>query len=111
MESKKTTTTAIILTDADKWDDWFASIRRLALGANIWVHINPDTVEVPLVEPTIPDYSQVKAGATTFADLSAAEQGEWNRLNQRYADQETKYGRKCKAINELVAVGCTIYLL
>ena len=67
---KNTTKTAIILTEPDRWDDWLASIRRLALGANIWVHINPDTIEVPLVEPIEPDYSQVKASATIFVDLS-----------------------------------------
>jgi len=53
--------TSIILTDADKWDDWLGNIRRIALSADIWEHINPNVNEViPLTKPPFPTYSQLK---------------------------------------------------
>ena len=85
MESTQITKTSIILTSTDIWDDWLGNIRRLALSADIWDHVNPDIQEdeVPLLEkPDLPTYSQVKEDATTFANLNAAEKEEWNRLNR-----------------------------
>ena len=53
MESKKQITkTSIILTDSDKWDDRMGTIRRIALGANIWENIDPGKDEVPLINPS-----------------------------------------------------------
>ena len=95
--------TSIILTDADKWDDWLGNIRRIALSADIWEHINPNVNEViPLTKPPFPTYSQVNAAATTFANLDPAEQEEWRRINRLYAEQNDDYKRKLRAINDLV---------
>ena len=105
MESTQITKTSIILTSTDIWDDWLGNVRRLALSADIWDHVNPDMQEdeVPLLEkPDLPTYSQVKEDATTFANLNAAEKEEWNRLNCQYSEDNDEYKRKRKALNDLV---------
>ena len=94
--------TSIILTNTDTWDDWFGNTRRLALSADIWEHINPDTDEVQLIKPRIPTYDEVKEGATTFASLNSNEKEEWQRINRQYADENDEYKRKRKALSELV---------
>ena len=96
--------TLIILTDADKWDDWLGNIWWIALSADIWEHINPNVNEVTtLTKPPFPTYSQVNAAATTFANLDPAEQEEWRRINRLYAEQSDDYKRKLRAMNNLVS--------
>jgi len=96
--------TSIILTNADKWDDWLGNIWRIALSADIWEHINPNVNEViPLTKPPFPTYSQVNAAATTFANLDPAEQEEWWRINRLYVEQSDDYKWKLRAMNDLVS--------
>src|SRR5437868_295953 len=98
--SSQITKTSIILTNTDTWDDWLGNIRRLAIIAKIWEYVNPDLAEVPqLTKPVLPTYSQVKANATTFAELTQAEQEEWHRINRQYVGQNDDYKRKRRAIN------------
>ena len=103
MDSKKQISkTSIILTDADKWDDWLGNVRRIALSADIWEHIDPSKDEALLIKPPLPIYGQVKATATTFAEFTADEKEEWHRLNQHFAEENDSYKRKRKAMNDLV---------
>ena len=90
------------MTNTDTWDDWFGNIRRLALSADIWNHINPDTDEVVLIKPEFPSYRDVKSTATTFAELNTSEKEEWQRINRQYSEQNDEYKRKRKALSELV---------
>ena len=95
--------TSIILTDADKWDDWLGNIRWIALSADIWEHINPNVNEViPLTKPPFPTYSQVNTAATTFANLNPTEQEEWQWINRLYMEQSDDYKQKLRAMNNLV---------
>jgi hypothetical protein len=79
--------TSIILTNTETWDDWSGNIRRIVLSADIWDLINPDTDEVVLSKPEFLTYRQVKAAATTFAELNASEKEEWQRINRQYTEQ------------------------
>jgi hypothetical protein len=94
--------TSIILINTETWDDWFGNIRRLALSADIWDLINPDTDEVVLTKPEFPTYRQVKSTATTFAELNPSEKEEWHRINRQYTEQNDEYKRKRRALSELV---------
>ena len=94
--------TSIILTNTETWDDWSGNIRRIALSADIWDLINPDTDEVVLIKPEFPTYRQVKATATTFAELNPSEKEEWQRINRQYTEQNNEYKRKRRVLSELV---------
>jgi hypothetical protein len=94
--------TSIILTNTETWDDWFGNIRRIALSADIWNLINPDTDEAVLIRPEFPSYGQVKPTATTFAELNASEREEWQRINRQYTEQNDEFKQKRKALNGLV---------
>src|SRR5436190_8605978 len=101
--AKQISKTSIILTSTDTCDDWISNIRRLAISADIWDHINPDTHDViPLNKPGFPTYSLVKAGATAFSSFTLEEQEEWQRINRRYTEDNDDYKRKRRAMNDLM---------
>jgi hypothetical protein len=55
-----------------------------------------------LIKPEFPTYRQVKAAATTFAELNAPEKEEWQRINRQYTEQNNEYKRKRRVLSKLV---------
>ena len=55
-----------------------------------------------MIKPEFPTYRQVKATATTFAELNLSEKEEWQRINRQYTEQNDEYKRKRRALSELV---------
>ena len=100
--AKQISKTSIILTGTDTWDDWMSNIRRLALFADIWDHINPDNDAILLNKPGFSTYSLVKASTTAFSSFTLEEQEEWQHINHRYTKNNDDYKRKCKAMNNLM---------
>ena len=73
---------------------------------DIWKYIDLSTIEEdipPFLRPTRPTYSMVRATATTYGDLDAAEREEWVWLNREYAEENDEFKRKKKSLTELVA--------
>ena len=105
MPSLYSNKSSTILTGADNWEEWLGNIRRLAKNADIWDSIDPTKGEnevIQLSKPKSPEYSQVKASATTFAELDPAKREEWNRLNKLYIEQVNEFQQKRRLMNELI---------
>ena len=64
----------VYLTSPRDWDNWFPIAKSYGLTLEIWDYVNPDAEERVLpIKPPRPDVSQVKADATTIADLKGDE--------------------------------------
>jgi hypothetical protein len=84
----------IILNGMKDWDDWIEIIHTTALGADIWVYINPnkekDTVPT-LIQPPKPGLVDIKAGATTYSELSTDEREQYRQLQSDYNYERKEY--------------------
>src|ERR1700730_10239084 len=76
----------------------------MALGADIWDYINPDKEKdtVPtLIQPPKPRLADIKAGATTYSELSTDEREQLRQLQSDYNYERKEYDRKRKALADI----------
>jgi hypothetical protein len=82
----------ITLTHPEDWEPWLAQLRAVA-DTKIWPHIDPDKPapeEGLLTEPIRPAFRDFAASATTYAELTAAQQKGYDN-SRKYYDQDMKY--------------------
>jgi hypothetical protein len=63
----------VYLASRKDWDNWFPVTKSTAKALKIWEYVNPDLDAEPTLPntPIKPSVSEIKADATTIADLKA----------------------------------------
>ena len=87
---------AIILTRPNQWQAWLQGIRLEASLA--WEYIDPNADTHPvLVEPEEIQYSDVREGATSFAQLQPADLEKWKML-EKIREQKKRDWREARLL-------------
>ena len=85
-----------ILRNIEDWEPWLLVIKTMASPGNcppVWDYINPDSATQPIepVHPTRPAISEVKAEATSYANLNALEQRTYDFMYKMYMMKPRPY--------------------
>ena len=108
---------SVILNNSNDWDEWIEVVKVHALSGEVWDHVDPSKETVPaLVEPTLPDSTDVNPAAATYGQLSAEEKDNYKILRQNYKLDLDRYNRKrnalaslCSHIQSTVSRTCLFY--
>ena len=104
--------TAIILDAPTDWKYWIAEIKGEAEQLGIWRYMDPDRETVPSLpdEPSLPDFSDIQQGATSYRTLSPEnqtiynyERNDWAIRMQNYKDVRSAYYSVSKMIQSTVS--------
>ena len=107
-----TMSTAIILDAPTDWKYWIAEIKGEAEQLGIWRYMDPDRETVPSLpdEPSLPDFSDIQQGATSYRTLSPEnqtiynyERNDWAIRMQNYKDVRSAYYSVSKMIQSTVS--------
>ena len=96
----------ILLTESKDWDDWYEVIRGTAVRKGVFnfVDVTKETAPTALSKPVRPTLTSVKAGATSFSELSASEQSYYKILLDEHKDNVREFEQQEKALNEIYAL-------
>jgi hypothetical protein len=84
---------SIILEKSADWHEWMIVINLKAESSEVKQLIDPGltTEPIPLKEPDRPNPSDIKEGATTTVDLSAAEREDFRFRREDYKIELIRY--------------------
>ena len=95
----------VILDGSNAWHDWLEVVKTKARAGKVWEYIDPSltTDEVrKLVEPKIPEPSDVNEGVESPVDLADDELKKLRELQQAVKPKVREFELKEKALNEMV---------
>jgi hypothetical protein len=96
----------ILLTESKDWGDWYKVVRGTAVRKGVFnlIDVSKETVSKALSKPVRPTMTSVKAAATSFSDLSAAEQTYYKILLDEHKDNVREFEHQERALNEIYAL-------
>jgi len=95
----------IVLDGSNAWHDWLEVVKTKARAGKVWEYIDPSLTadEVrKLVEPKIPEPSDIRAGVESPIDLTDEELKKLRQLQHAVKHKLKEFELKEKAMNEMV---------
>src|SRR2546423_5263353 len=95
----------VILDGNNTWHDWLEVVKTKARAGKIWEYIDPSLTadEVrKLVEPKMPEASDVKEGVESPVDLTDNDLKNLRELQQAVKPKVREFELKERALNEMV---------
>jgi hypothetical protein len=91
----------VILDTPNDWLSWLFIRKDSCRRHELWQYVNPDTLkeDLPqLIAPVEPQYTDYKANATRFADLSGDDRDSYRWEYKRYERLQTLHDEKVQAL-------------